>query len=614
MMIKLQSCNNFTLPLTTTIRAPSWVSKRRQLELHISQLHKCSNLPQLKQIHAQIFKANLHNDPFVAAKLMSAFSLCHQMGLAINVFSQVQFPNVLLYNTLIRAYAQNSQSSQAFITFVNMLKNGDFPDNFTYPFLLRACFGCNSFEMVQMIHAHTIKFGFLADIFVPNSLIDSYCKCGVVGVSSARKLFMFMEDKDIVSWNSMISGLIKGGEVKDARQLFDEMPKRDVVSWNTMLDGYVKVGDMIAAYSLFEMMPCRDVVSWSTMVSGYTKVGEMDMARLLFDKMPVKNLVSWTIMISGYAQKGFTKEAISLYNGMEKSGLELDNGTVISILGACAESGFLALGKRVRSSMVAAGFKGSIAVTNALIDMYAKCGCMKKALVVFEGTTERDLVSWNIIIHGLAMHGNGEMALELFSRMVEQEGFQPDGFTFVGILCACTHMGFIDKGIEYFYSMDRDYGIIPKIEHYGCLIDLLGRGGRLKEAFDVVQNMPMAPNAVIWGTLLAACRSHYPFDIAHEILKHSVKLNSTDTGNLAMLSNIYAATGDWTNVANVRRAMKDVGMDKPSGASAIDLDDVVHEFTVFDNSHPNSEGIYQMIHLLRPQLKKADCISEAAYG
>ncbi|KAL2895920.1 hypothetical protein RDABS01_000454 [Bienertia sinuspersici] len=422
-----------------------------------------------------------------------------------------------------------------------------------------------------------------------------------------------MENRDIVSCNSMISGLIKGGELKEARQLFDEMPERDVVSWNTMLDGYVKAGDMNSAFKLFEKIPGRNVVSWSTMVSGYTKAGDMEMARLLFDRMPVKNLVSWTIMISGYAEKGFTKEAITLYNKMEIAGFNLDDGAIISILTACAESGFLALGKRVRSSMVAAGMKCSIAVSNALIDMYAKCGCVKQALAVFEGMLERDLVSWNTIIKGLAMHGHGETALKLFSRM-EQEGFQPDKITFIGILCVCTHMGFVDKGLEYFYSMKRVYGIAPQIEHYGCLIDLLGRGGRLKEAIEVVQNMPMEPNAVIWGTLLGACRLHYPLELAQEILKHLLEHNPTDSGNFSMLSNIYAASGDWPNVANVRQAMKNIGVNKPSGASTIDLHGEVHEFTVFDKSHPNSDSIYQMIHMLLPQLKKAGHYPRSPYG
>ncbi|KAK9682707.1 hypothetical protein RND81_10G090800 [Saponaria officinalis] len=360
------------------------------------------------------------------------------------------------------------------------------------------------------------------------------------------------------------------------------------------------------------MMPERNVVSWSTMVSGYVKAGDMVMGRLLFDKMPVKNQVSWTIIVSGYAEKGLTKEAISLYDEMEKAGFKLDDGTIISILSACAESGLLELGKRVHSSIKATRFRCSVAVTNSLVDMYAKCGNVKQALALFEGMSKRDLVSWNAVIQGLAMHGHGEAALKLFYRM-EQEGFHPDKVTFVAILCACTHMGSVDKGVEFFNAMEKVYGLVPQIEHYGCLIDLLGRGGRLEEALRVANSMPMEPNTIIWGSLLGACRMHDAVELGGEVLKHLIKLNPDDTGNFSMLSNIYAAAGDWANVANVRRAMKSIGIQKPSGASSIELNGEVHEFTVFDKSHPKSKSIYEMIKLLRPQLKRAGYISKAVY-
>lgn len=258
-----------------------------------------------------------------------------------------------------------------------------------------------------MIHSHIEKFGFSSDIFVPNSLIDSYSKCGSVGLQAARKLFGVMVERDVVSWNSMISGLVKAGEVREARRLFDEMPDRDTVSWNTILDGYSKAGQMDVAFELFQKMPERNVVSWSTMVSGYCKAGEMEMARMLFDKMPAKNLVTWTIIISGYAERGLATDAISLFDKMEEAGLKPDDGTIISILAACAESGLLALGERVHVSIDRARYKCSPHISNALIDMYAKCGSLNQALSIFNGMKKRDLVSWNAIIQGLAMHGHG---------------------------------------------------------------------------------------------------------------------------------------------------------------------------------------------------------------
>lgn len=509
---------------------------------------------------------------------------------------------------MIRAYIQNSQSSQAFAAFFDMQVNGVDPDNFTHPFLLKACSGKNWLRVVQMVHAHIEKFGFCSDIFVPNSLIDTYSKCGLVGVSEAMKVFMVMDERDIVSWNSMIGGLAKAGELSDARRLFDEMPERDAVSWNSILDGYVKARKMDEAFALFERMPQRNVVSWSTLVSGYSKVGDMEMARMMFDKMPFKNLVTWTIIISGYAQKGLLKEAIMLYDQMEKAGLKPDNGAIISILSACAESGLIALGKKVHASIERISFKCSTPVSNALLDMYAKCGDFNEAYRVFDGIAKKDLISWNSMLQGLAMHGHGEKALQLFSRM-EKARIRPDKVTFIGVLCACTHAGFVEKGLHAFHTMEREYGIVPEIEHYGCMIDLLGRGKRLREAFRLVHSMPMEPNAVIWGTLLGACRMHNDLELAKEALDQLVKLDPSDPGNFSIVSNMYAAAGDWENMANVRLQMRSIGVQKPSGASSIEVDDEVHEFTVFDRVHPNSNDIYRMINRLGEHLKQVDTSS-----
>lgn len=524
------------------------------------------------------------------------------MGLAIKVFNDIQDPNVHLYNSLIRACVQNSLNAQAFRVFLDMQEKGVFTDNFTYPFLLKACNGKNWFHLVQMIHALIYKCGYFGDIFVPNSLIDSYSKCGAVGVSLAKKLFMSMGERDIVSWNSMIAGLVKGEELSEARRLFDEMPERDAVSWNTILDGYAKAGEMNLAFELFEKIPHRNIVSWSTMIWGYSKDADMEMAKLLFDRMPAKTLVPWTIIISGYAEKGMAKEAARLYDQMEEAGLKPDDGTLISILAACAESGLLGLGMKVHASINKYRFKCNTNVCNALVDMYAKCGSLDNAMSVFNGMTKKDLVSWNAMLYGLAMHGQGEKALGLFSRM-KDEGFGPDKYTFVGVLCACTHAGFIDKGVQYFYSMERDYGILPQVEHYGCMIDLLGRSGRLKEALRLVQSMPVEPNAIIWGTLLGACRKHNAVELAEEVLDCLIRLKGSDPGNYTMLSNIFAATGDWNKVANVRLQMKKTRAQKPSGASSVEVDNEVHEFSVCDQLHPKSEQIYQMINTLGKDLK-----------
>ncbi|TYH00911.1 hypothetical protein ES288_A09G014600v1 [Gossypium darwinii] len=580
-------------------KPPSWFSTRRLFEQNLQDLHNYTNLSHIKQLQAQIIKQNLHQHLSIAPKLISAFSRCRQITLALNVFNQIQNPNVHLYNTLIRAYVQNSQPTQAFSFLFEMQWNGILANTLTYPFLLKAC---NRLQMMEMIHTQIEKNGFLGDIFVPNALIDNYSRFGGLGIKAALRLFTVMEHRDVVSWNSMIGGLTKVGELREARKLFDEMPEKSMITWNTVLNGYVKAGEMEEAFQLFESMPQRNIVSWSTLVMGYSKAGDMDMARVLFDKMPVKTLVPWTIIISGYVEKGFTKEAIELYDRMERNGFELDDATVISILAACAESGSLAMGLKVHDSIERLQFRCSVAVCNTLVNMYAKCGSLDKAWSVFNGMSKRDVVSWNVMLQGFAMHGHGRDALCVFERM-RKEGFKPDRVTFIGVLCACSHAGFIDDGIQGFYAMEKDYGIVPEIEHYGCMIDLLARGERLKEAFMLVNTMPFEPNAVIWGTLLGACQLHGATELAEKVLDH-FKLDRTDPGNYSMLSNIFAAAGDWDGVATVRLQMKSVGVQKPSGASSIEIDNEVHEFTVFDRSHPNFDSIYGMVHRLAQDLKR----------
>ncbi|ESQ32581.1 hypothetical protein EUTSA_v10003866mg [Eutrema salsugineum] len=576
------------------VRAPSWVSSRRIFEEKLQDLPKCANLSQVKQLHAQIIRRNLHQDLHIAPKLITALSLCRQMTLAVGVFNQVQQPNVHLCNSLIRAHAQNSQPYQAFSVFSEMQRIGLFADNFTYPFLLKACSGQSWLPVVKMMHNHIEKLGLSSDIYVPNALIDCYSRCGAMGVKAAMKLFVKMGERDTVSWNSMLGGLVKAGELRDARQLFDEMPHRDLISWNTMLDGYARCRDMTRAFQLFEQMPERNTVSWSTMVMGYSKAGDMEMARIMFDKMPAKNVVTWTIIIAGYAEKGLVKEADRLVDQMVNAGLKFDAAAAISILAACAESGLLSLGMRVHSTIKRSNLGSNAYVLNALLDMYAKCGCLERAFDVFNNMPKKDLVSWNTMLQGLGVHGHGKKAIELFSRM-RREGVRPDKVTFIAVLCSCNHAGLVDEGIDYFYSMEKEYDLVPQVEHYGCLVDLLGRGGRIKEAIEVVQTMPMEPNVVILGALLGACRMHNEVDIAKEVLDHLVRLDPSDPGNYSLLSNIYAAAEDWEGVANIRSKMKSMGVEKPSGASSIALEDGIHEFTVFDKSHPNSDQIYHML-------------------
>ncbi|XP_049934699.1 pentatricopeptide repeat-containing protein At3g29230 [Nymphaea colorata] len=588
--------------LPVAVRPPSWTSRRRLLEERIiSDLQRTSDPRQLKQLHAQIIRAHLHHDPFVVPRLVSALASARLIHHARAAFDHVPDPNVFLWNTLIRSYAYHGYFVDALSSFSLMQHAGVAADNFTFPFILKACSSVCAVETGRMIHTHVVKSGLLlADVFIPNALIDMYNKCGCL--REAHQLFDETPERDVVTWNVMLAGYAKTNDMGPARRLFDAMCERDIVSWNTMIDGYVRCGDMESAYKLFSKMPERNVVSWSTMLSGYCKAGDLDMARLLFDKMPRRTLVPWTIMIAGYAQKGDVAAASLLYEDMEMARLEPDEVAATTILSACAQSGLHTLGKRLHSYINRSRLRFDTRVCNALLDMYAKCGDLTEARRLFRSMPRRDVVSWNCMLQGLAIHGHGDRALDLFVRM-QTQGVAPDAITFLAVLSACTHIGLVDDAYRYFSCMKEDFGIVPQIEHYGCMVDLLGRAGRVHEAFELIKSMPMEPNAIVWCTLLAACRTHNSVEVAEKVVDQLMALEPTNAGNYALLSNIYAATGHWDDVAKVRVKMKGTGVQKEAGASSIEVDEKVHEFTVGDMSHPESVSIFGMLERLGSHLK-----------
>ncbi|KAL6204131.1 hypothetical protein ACLB2K_021399 [Fragaria x ananassa] len=361
------------------------------------------------------------------------------------------------------------------------------------------------------------------------------------------------------------------GEVRDARKMFDKMPQRDVVTWNTMMTVLVKRGDVEEAYDLFL-------------------------------RMPERNVRSWTLMISGFAQRGKPKEAVRVFLEMEEAGVRANEVTVVAVLAACADLGDLDLGRRVHEYSSRSGFGRNVWICNTLIEMYVKCGCLEDARRVFDAMKDRTVVSWSAMISGLAMHGQAEEALRLFSNMVEI-GMDPNHVTFVGLLHACSHMGFVDKGREFFERMTADYGIVPRIEHYGCMVDLLSRAGLLQEAYEFIMNMPIKPNGVVWGALLGGCKVHRNIELAEVATKHLAELDPLNDGYYIVLSNIYAEAQRWEEVASVRKLMRDRGVKKTPGWSSITVDGVVHEFVAGDEAHPQAEEINQMWEKLLERMR-----------
>ncbi|XP_010275265.1 PREDICTED: pentatricopeptide repeat-containing protein At4g02750 [Nelumbo nucifera] len=439
-----------------------------------------------------------------------------------------------------------------------------------------------------------------------NTMITGYAQNGEL--SEAQKLFEQSPIRDVFTWTAMVSGYVQNGMLEEARKIFDEMPEKNAVSWNAMIAGYAQCKRMDLARELFEAMPCQNISSWNTMITGYAQSGEIDHAQSLFDEMPRHDSISWAAIISGYSQNGLSEEALRLFIEMKRDGERMNRSTFTCALSTCADIAALEFGKQVHGRLVKAGYETGCYVGNALLAMYCKCGSIDEAYDVFHGMPEKDLVTWNTIIMGYARHGFGKEALKVFDSMREM-GIKPDDVTMVGVLSACSHTGLLDKGTEYFYSMETTYGITPKAQHYTCMIDLLGRAGQLEDAQALMRNMPFEPDAATWGALLGASRIHGNTKLGEEAAEKIFQMEPENSGMYVLLSNLYAATGRWGDVGKMRLIMRDKGVKKVPGYSWIEVQNKVHTFSVGDSVHPEKARIYAFLEELDLRMKREGYVS-----
>ncbi|XP_038893523.1 pentatricopeptide repeat-containing protein At2g29760, chloroplastic [Benincasa hispida] len=609
----------------------------------LSTIDQCSSPKQLKQVHAHMLRTGLFFDPFSASKLFtaSALSSFSTLDYALNVFDQISHPNLYTWNTLIRAYASSSDPFQSFVIFLDLLdKCDDLPNNFTFPFVIKAASELKASRVGRAVHGMAIKLSFGMDLYILNSLVRFYGTCG--DLNMAERLFEGISCKDVVSWNSMISAFAQGNCPEDALDLFLKMERENVMPnsvtmvgvlsacakkldlefgrWvcsyierkeikvdltlcNAMLDMYTKCGSIDDAQKLFDEMPERDVFSWTTMLDGYAKMGDFDAARRVFDAMPVKEIAAWNVLISAYEQNGNPKEALATFNELQLSKIaKPDEVTLVSTLSACSQLGAIDLGGWIHVYIKREGIDLNCHLISSLVDMYAKCGALEKALEVFYSVEVRDVYVWSAMIAGLGMHGRGKAAINLFFEMQEAK-VKPNSVTFMNVLCACSHAGLVDEGRAFLHEMEPIYGVVPGTKHYACMVDILGRAGFLEEAMELINEMPITPSASIWGALLGACSLHMNVELAELASDQLLKLEPRNHGAIVLLSNIYAKTGRWEKVSELRKLMRDSKLKKEPGCSSIEVDGNVHEFLVGDNSHPLSSKIYLKLDEIATKLK-----------
>ena len=431
--------------------------------------------------------------------------------------------------------------------FVEMMRKARiFPDSFSFAFVVKAAASFRDLRTGFQLHCQALKHGLCSHMFVATTLIGLYGECGCV---------------------------------EFARKVFDEMPQRNLVAWNAAVTACFRGNDVVGAEEIFGEMNVRDQMSWNVMLAGYTKAGEVESAKRVFSDMPSKDDVSWSTMIVGFAHNGSFHEAFSCFRELRRGEMRPNEVSLSGVLSACSQSGAFEFGKALHGFVDKAGFSWIVSLNNALIDMYSRCGDVSLARLVFESMAEKkSIVSWTSMIAGLAMYGHGEEAIRLFNEMTES-GVTPDKISFVSLLYACSHAGLIREGEDYFSKMKRVYNIEPEIEHYGCMVDLYGRSGKLQKAYSFICQMPVPPTAVVWRTLLGACSSHGDTELAEEVKKRLNELDPDNPGDLVLLSNVYATSGKWKDVASIRKSMIVNKIKKVTGWSLVEVDKAMYKFT-----------------------------------
>ncbi|XP_057840083.1 pentatricopeptide repeat-containing protein At2g13600 [Cryptomeria japonica] len=574
----------------------------------------------------KVFDCMTERNVFSWSVLITAYKRHGLPKEALTLFKQLQKSNVQLnrfiFASILPACAKLGALEQGMDIHKSIIRNGFSSDVVVGNALIDMYAKCGSFHKARKLFDKMPE----RDVVSWNMMIVGCVQNGAL--DEALRLFEVMPRPDVFSWNAILAGCVQNGFAGKAMKDFNQMQlagvKPDastfttilpacakmraleqgmeihhrltrsgflsnVLVGNALIDMYAKCGSIQKARGLFDKMPERDVVSWNVMIAGYAQNGFLDEASRLFKEMPQPNVVSWNAILAGYAQNGLVEKALEIFKQMQQKGVQPDQGTFASIIPACAKMGALEQGMEIHESIRKNCLLSNVVVGNAMIDMYAKCGSIQKARKFFDTMPQRDVVSWTAMITGYAMHGYAKDALRLFELM-KNSGTYPDYVSFICVLFACSHVALVDEGCKLFNSMSESYGIMPTIDHYVCMVDLLGRAGYAEEALNFVIKMPIKPNVIVWMCLLGCCRSVKLIGLGEFVATLLFELDPINAAPYLFLSDIYAEEGRWDGVQRVRKLIKDRGIKKIPGCSWIEVDKTVHTFCVIARFTPAKTG------------------------
>lgn len=683
---------------------------------------ECSELNLGFSIHASLIKFGFADETFIKCSLMELYANCNRLDSSNSIFYEASVKDSVLWNRLIALYVEKKLHSESLQLYNEMHYFGISGDPITISKVLHACGKVEALREGEAIHARAIKSGLSYNPLVSNSLVTMYSKN--FSIDDARKVFELIEDKSVVSWNSIISSCSQNGFLDEASELLHRMIetglKPDLVTWNCILSGYshnghdhkvfkvlrtivgkgfrvrsntissvlrsisnsgllrygkeihgyvvrhgfmsdmfigtslvdvyMKCGSLNSSQRMFDSMEKRNVLTWNALISGYVQAAQLEKALELVRKMEDKgfkpnlstwnalisgystqglskqamilirriksdgikpNVISWTSLISGFCQKGEYGEALYFLSEMLKEGIEPNSTTVSVVLGACAAVPLLTKGMELHCFAIRRVFDTHTYVGTALVDMYSKSGSLRDAQSVFKRISNKNAVSWNVMIMGFASHGHGQESIRLFEEMLKS-GLLPNSVTFTALLSGCRHSGLIDEGWKYFNQMQSTYNISPTVEHYTCMIDLLSKKGYLDEAMDLIDKMPMEPDASVWGAILNGSKIHKNLELAETAASKLYRLEPHNPAIYFMMISMYANENRWDEVEDIKMTMSALGLKSRYGWSWIEINKRVHMFDVEGSAHPEMGEIKHKLHRFVHEIGKMGYVPDTS--
>ncbi|KAK1619157.1 hypothetical protein QYE76_024674 [Lolium multiflorum] len=580
-------------------------------------LKSCAMLPSLahgRAVHALAVRScAAYADAFVAAALVQMYAKCGDMVASVNAYNAFEKPDMVLRTSVVTGYEHNGMAQEALEFFArDVVGQGVVPSPVTLVSVISAAAQLRDVRNGQACHAFVLRNGFDYDLALLNAILGFYRRTGAL--QDARRLFEGMMERDVVTWSCMVTGYVQSGDACEALSVYKKMVQAGmkpnsvtVVSVAQACSLALDVEEGKKVHDIAVKLGCELEMTVATaLVDMYMKCSCHGKAMQLFCRMPKKDAVVWAAVISGLTQNGLPDESMRTFKCMLLDGPVPDAVTMVKVLAACSESGVLRQAFCLHGYLVNTGFCDKIFVAAALVDLYSKCGNLGSAVRVFESATEKDVVTWSSMIAGYGVHGLGKQAVALYQRMVASS-VRPNSQTFVSLLSACSHSGLVQEGKSIFKSMTQVYGITPNIEHRSAMVDLLGRAGEFHEASELLYEIGGTADAHTWCALLAACRTHRATDMSEVVSAKLLKLDPDHVGYYNLLTNIYAYDEKWDSVKETRGIIRDKGLKKVPGISAVEINNVMHTFTAGERSHQDWKKISTLLWELSPKLRGDDC-------